>query len=252
MKNIIILSDGINSLVDELSKEFFHQNIALHIFNTESLCKLKCLQQIDFIITSYDYFDFLFNLNKNLASNKAKIVILPIIDKLNLLNNFLYPLCDLDYLTGAYTRKGFEINLEDNFSYCKKNNLNLQLMIIDIDNFKEINDFHGHLTGDDTLKNMAKLIRSSLRSNDFFARIGGDEFALIFNSPNIDYVIKIAERIINNLKKIKVSISVGIAEIDIKDVNISDLIRRADKALYIAKKNKVNKIIVEAVQGSFL
>ena len=144
-----------------------------------------------------------------------------------------------DKLTGLYNRRGYEFLLQ---------NVDMEtstLLIIDLDEFKSINDTHGHDVGDEVLKKAAKTIINSFRSQDYICRIGGDEFAVIMIRSDSSMKDLIARKInmINEKLSVSdendnppVSCSVGVAFGRI-GLNVSDMFKRADTALYETKKN---------------
>lgn len=144
-----------------------------------------------------------------------------------------------DKLTGLYNRRGYEFLLQ---------NVDMEtstLLIIDLDEFKSINDTHGHDVGDEVLKKAAKTIFNSFRSQDYICRIGGDEFAVIMIRSDSSMKDLIARKInmINEKLSVSdendnppVSCSVGVTFGRI-GLNVSDMFKRADTALYETKKN---------------
>ncbi|OMH39843.1 GGDEF domain-containing protein [Desulfurobacterium indicum] len=132
--------------------------------------------------------------------------------KLTEVNQELYT----DPLTGIYNRRFMEDFGEDivhRFNY---------LLFVDIDNFKEINDTHGHDTGDEVLKRLGKLFKNLLRNRDIIIRFGGDEFLIAIDTPTEEIAMKVANRIHKSIKetdfkyedkKIKITVSIGVAKI---------------------------------------
>jgi diguanylate cyclase (GGDEF)-like protein len=152
----------------------------------------------------------------------------------------LKSMAQIDTLTGIYNRRKF-------FELAKEINNPSALILMDLDKFKLINDTYGHHIGDLVLKEFANTVSTSIRKNDIFARIGGEEFALIL--PNItEYeAIKVAENLRKkiedlNINGLKFTISMGVTTFH--DEEITEALKRADKALYKAKKvrNRVEYI----------
>lgn len=148
-----------------------------------------------------------------------------------------------DGLTGIYNRQFFIKQLEKEIELSKINNRPLVLIMLDVDNFKKINDKYGHLSGDLTLKKVTEVLRRSTREEDIIGRFGGDEFIIILPKSTPQYARNIAERIRGNIeaaeiktdeKTIKVTVSVGITGFLIEQ-NKEDLIEKADKAMYRSK-----------------
>lgn len=129
---------------------------------------------------------------------------------------------------------------------------NYSIMMIDIDNFKNINDLHGHLVGDDILKELGILLKQTIRRGDILASFGGDEFILML-PIDINTSTLVAERIKKEIEQetfenkfnqqlIKITISIGIAD-NISNSSVEKIIHTADQALYLAKQNGKNKVI---------
>jgi len=152
----------------------------------------------------------------------------------------------IDPLTRIYNRKALERDLIEILEKGKDKDLDLVVAIIDLDNFKYINDSYGHLVGDFVLIKFVKIIKSLIRSNDKIYRYGGDEFVIVFNRSTVVHAVKSIERIINKISKTKLkyndyiiplSISVGITQHKKGDI-VESLIKRAYNALYEAKATK--------------
>jgi len=157
----------------------------------------------------------------------------------------LYYLAHYDTLTGIQNRFLFEENLQKALTRAKRMNYEVIFFFIDLDDFKTINDTYGHAAGDIVLKSVVQNIKKVIRTEDTFARISGDEFALIMeitseNNCNADLV---AEKIINalskdiqlNNKKINMSCSIGISCFPQDATTAQDLLQKADYAMYKAK-----------------
>jgi len=153
----------------------------------------------------------------------------------------------IDYLTNIASRYKMDEEAARWISFCHNNNLPLSMSFVDIDDFKLINDEHGHLTGDSVLVDLTKLIRSKLRNTDIIARWGGDEFALLFPSSSLTETVAILEdmkRSINEhvfIKGIKITCCYGIVEMK-SDSDFQSMIKEADGLMYIGKKNEKNNL----------
>jgi diguanylate cyclase (GGDEF)-like protein len=157
-----------------------------------------------------------------------------------------------DTHTGLYNKR-FIINELENISrIARRSGRAFSIIIIDIDDFKQINDLYGHNSGDDYLKSIAKLFTQSLREQDIAGRIGGDEFLIILPETTIDGAFQLAIRIRKNVEdfilhylnfKIMTTISAGVCQYknSIKDVN--ELLDIADQALYEAKRSGKNNVM---------
>ncbi len=152
----------------------------------------------------------------------------------------------IDPLTKVYNRKALERDLLEILEKGKEKKLDLCIVMLDLDNFKLINDAYGHLVGDFVLIKFVQIIKSLLRESDKIYRYGGDEFVIIFNRASLGVVKKIVERLINKISKTKlkykehlisISVSAGIT-CHKKGDDVESLIKRADEALYEAKVTK--------------
>ncbi len=150
---------------------------------------------------------------------------------------------DLDPLTGIY-RKGYLNEFIERAIIEKRQ---FALIVLDIDNFKQINDTYGHLTGDDVLREFVALIKQHIRKNDFFARWGGEEFILLFENNTMEEAITKVEKIrryieTHHFESIgQITASFGVACINEND-NVNSIFARADKALYQAKAQGKNQV----------
>lgn len=156
-----------------------------------------------------------------------------------------------DDLTGISNRRDFVEKANIEISKVLRYKKTLILFMMDIDYFKEINDKYGHLTGDKIISSIAKLVKLHLRNYDIFARVGGDEFSLIFSDSNIDATILAVSRIKDiikdtifkfNKKSISCTVSFGGCAIKPHD-NLETFIDRADENLYKAKRSGRNRIV---------
>jgi len=151
-----------------------------------------------------------------------------------------------DSLTNLFNYHRFQESLEKEIYRARRYNLQLSIILADIDHFKAVNDTYGHLAGDYALKKIAECLTDSLRESDSAARYGGEEFALILPETDPDGAFIVAERLRDNInsmtinyesKKISPTMSFGVASFDpANDMSKNDLIKKADHALYEAKK----------------
>ncbi|GAB6182388.1 GGDEF domain-containing protein [Thermodesulfovibrio hydrogeniphilus] len=157
-----------------------------------------------------------------------------------------------DELTSVYNRKAGFDRLMEEMARMRRNGGNLSIAMIDIDNFKSINDKYGHLVGDRVLRHIAMEIKKSLRLNDIVSRYGGEEFLVIL--PDTDEISacfalervreSISKKPVNiGREKLYITVSIGIAELSFNE-NPIDAIERADNALYRAKYSGKNRIEV--------
>jgi diguanylate cyclase (GGDEF)-like protein/PAS domain S-box-containing protein len=157
-----------------------------------------------------------------------------------------------DFLCNTYNRQYAYQLLQDVFNRAKEHHYPLTIMMIDIDEFKAINDQYGHAAGDLVLTKISASIKSMLQANDILGRYGGDEFLVGLDHKNKNDAIKIAESIKNNIScqlitisegnKISITISVGIKCLE-NELTLDELINKADICLYTAKKEGRNRVI---------
>jgi len=164
----------------------------------------------------------------------------------------LYILSSTDHLTQVKNKLSFSRNLRKEIIRSKRYKRNLFLAIIDIDNFKNINDSYGHTQGDATIKKISNEIIASIRESDTLYRIGGDEFAIIFVETNTNDATIIGNKICNrvantiSIERINVTLSIGISSFDFNksESNEESLFKRADKALYLSKNKGRNNVSI--------
>ncbi|AOT08151.1 GGDEF domain-containing response regulator [Pseudoalteromonas luteoviolacea] len=157
-----------------------------------------------------------------------------------------------DTLTLLNNRRAFDEKLKEHVNLFIRYNENFALLFIDLDDFKTVNDMHGHLAGDELLKQVGSRLKKSIRATDFIARIGGDEFAIIIQKYNEKSELSaVANNKLNHFdspfivnvngvnQSLNVTLSIGIATShDIDELSAEMLIHAADKAMYDAKKVK--------------
>lgn len=151
-----------------------------------------------------------------------------------------------DSLTNTYNRNKFNEVFKEEREDALRYNRPLSLLVIDIDNFKKINDSYGHTMGDVVLIELVKVIRNSIRKEDFFARWGGEEFVILLANTPLENAKKAAEHLRKTIEKtdimnLKVTMSVGVSQLSINDTQ-ETLFKRCDEALYMAKKEGKNRV----------
>jgi len=153
----------------------------------------------------------------------------------------------IDPLTGLYNRRSFQRYLEKEIERSKRAGSILTLLMVDIDEFKHINDTYGHIAGDKVLKTVANLLTANVRKADIVARYGGDEFIVLMpDSPKSDAEkakVRISETLVkrNREASIKINISVGIHESDGSDN--SEILNIVDRSMYMEKNKKQERNI---------
>ena len=160
-------------------------------------------------------------------------------------------LATTDALTGANNLRYFLQHAEEELIRARRYNTPLTLITLDVDHFKAINDSYGHHIGDEVLKKLVSTCRKVLRTTDIFARIGGEEFSVLFVQTGITAARATAERLRTSIgsgsyrtndQVISFTISIGLSELRNGDKTIKDIMHRADKALYRAKKAGRNRL----------
>jgi diguanylate cyclase (GGDEF)-like protein len=154
-----------------------------------------------------------------------------------------------DHLTGVLNRKGFYEILEIEVYRAKRNRTSLGLAYCDIDNFKEVNDSLGHDAGDDVLIQFSKMVTSEIRKTDIFARIGGDEFVILFQDIDLRESKSIVRKIMNEFAKISerkewpTTLSIGIGVFRSRHLDIKKMMTATDTLMYNVKKGTKNGVI---------
>ncbi|MBL7156739.1 MAG: diguanylate cyclase [Candidatus Omnitrophica bacterium] len=158
-----------------------------------------------------------------------------------------------DWMTGTFNKGYFLKKAEEELEKSLRNNIPLTFILMDIDNFKEINDTLGHLAGDKVIREFAERLKRQTRKIDLIGRFGGDEFMVMLSHKRKEEALVAAERLQKAMKKpiifeknkINTSISMGVIEVkDIKKVEMNYLLKRADEALYEAKSKGGNCYIL--------
>ena len=164
----------------------------------------------------------------------------------------LQRLATTDGLTQSSNRRHFFDCAHREFEQARKQGEPLSFLLLDIDDFKVINDTYGHQVGDSVLQRIAESGRASLRRGDVFGRIGGEEFAAVFPGCAPDMAMQVAERLQREIQRLGfchgdqtfgITISQGLTRLTAEDANIDALFARADAAMYEAKRQGKNRII---------
>ena len=164
----------------------------------------------------------------------------------------LQRLATTDGLTQSSNRRHFFDCAHREFEQARKQDEPLSFLLLDIDDFKVINDTYGHQVGDSVLQRIAESGRASLRRGDVFGRIGGEEFAAVFPGCAPDMAKQVAERLQREIQRLGfchddqtfgITISQGLTSLTAEDANIDALFARADAAMYEAKRQGKNRII---------
>jgi diguanylate cyclase (GGDEF)-like protein len=167
----------------------------------------------------------------------------------------LRELANHDSLTGISNRRYFIEMANQELALTKRRLTPLSIAVLDVDHFKQINDLNGHAVGDEVLKSLCRGVHNLLRETDIFARIGGEEFAVLLPDTRLDVARELAERLRQSIEESKFSlnngeinytVSIGVAMLKSTDTCIDDFLMRADGAMYKAKQNGRNRVEVDA------
>ncbi len=175
-----------------------------------------------------------------------------LVDRIQQANRRLEQLAITDPLTGIYNRRYFFERLEQEVARSIRYGTPLSCLMMDVDDFKKLNDRWGHLTGDSVLREIARRIQQSIRRVDIPARYGGEEFVLLLPQTDLAGAVVEAERIRKTVadtpfpdlpKEIRVTVSIGVATLSDDIRSAEELVRSADDALYKAKSEGKNRCV---------
>ena len=166
----------------------------------------------------------------------------------------------VDHLTGVANRFFFQQRFENEIRRTENYRQVLALFMFDIDEFKKINDTHGHYAGDVVIKKMAELVKKNTRSSDLVGRYGGDEFMVLITSTTEEQAASFAEHLRKKISTtdiaipgteipVRITISGGIAIFPAHGQSTTELFRAADDALYESKRQGRNRILVATAVG---
>ncbi len=163
-------------------------------------------------------------------------------------------LASIDPMSGLYNRRFFSDMAENIVALAKRQKRNVCIILLDIDNFKSINDTYGHDVGDDVIKKLSRVLKDNTRKSDILCRYGGEEFILLLPETSLQWATKIADdlrlefnsyKFTLHEKQISFTASFGVSTLDIRlESALEDGIKRADKALYRAKNSGKNQVVV--------
>jgi diguanylate cyclase (GGDEF)-like protein len=165
----------------------------------------------------------------------------------------LETLAAIDFLTGIYNRRHFEMLARAELARSQRYMRPLSILMIDIDHFKAINDRMGHAAGDRILQNVAAVCRAEKRDSDVIARVGGEEFAILLTETAEMAAVRFAERLRRQIgdstptifqEKVGVTVSIGVAGASVRTAGVESLMRQADQALYEAKHLGRDRVVL--------
>jgi len=205
--------------------------------NSEDSCEFIKFGANDFIEKPYTEIELISRINANLD----------LLDSFKQAKN----LANRDYLSGAYNRRFLFDSGTSIFKKAQRKKENIALAMIDIDNFKNINDTYGHDMGDLVIKNTVNLLNKTLRTSDLMVRFGGEEFCILLEYISLEDTISLFQRIIekfeHNIVKVNnqsfsYTVSIGICYG--MEENLETLIKKSDDNLYLAKNNGKNQLVI--------
>jgi two-component system cell cycle response regulator len=159
-----------------------------------------------------------------------------------------------DELTGLYNRRYLFAHLEELIARRAAAGFDIAVLVLDIDHFKSVNDRHGHLGGDDVLRELAQRMPRQVRSVDLVARFGGEEFVVVMPETDLIGAEIVAERLraaiakepfllLSSRERVPITISIGVAAAEAADDSVDAILKRADDALYAAKNGGRDRVV---------
>jgi diguanylate cyclase (GGDEF)-like protein len=181
------------------------------------------------------------------------------LDEIHALQAQLSEQANRDPLTGLYNRRYLDATLARELARCAREGQPLSLMLIDLDHFKQVNDTYGHPAGDAVLKMLAAMLNQQARAGDVACRYGGEEFLLVLPNMPQDIALRRAEQwradfaastVAFDTRQVQATLSVGIATYPDHGNSPEELIRCADRALYRAKSEGRNRVVLFAAESA--
>ena len=200
-----------------------------------------------------DYVCKPFEVMELLARVRAQLRIKDLNDSLKRANDRLKELVDIDDLTGLFNMRSLYKRLDYELDRARRYNRSLSVLMMDLDNFKQVNDKHDHLFGSFVIKEVGKMIRENIRKVDFAARYGGDEYLVVLTEISLEGATTFANRLRSKIEeatytnefytmRLTASLGLAIANPNQNEVDARALVRYADRALYKAKENGRNRV----------
>jgi diguanylate cyclase (GGDEF)-like protein/PAS domain S-box-containing protein len=187
------------------------------------------------------------------AQGKVIVGIAEDITEKKRLEGELHRLATTDVLTQSSNRRHFFECARREFEHARQYGSPLGFLLLDLDDFKKINDQYGHQLGDQVLQRLAQCGANALRRGDLFGRIGGEEFAALFPGCEPDIALQVAERLQREVQRLNfqhddvsfgITVSQGLTSLRAADANLEALYARADAAMYLAKRQGKNQIVL--------
>lgn len=228
-----IISVLIHKKLDEDEAKIIWKNLVTHMKSLETTLK----RPVGINVASVDYIE-----NIKTISQDMKIMFEDEFESIS-------KIATVDDLTGLYKREVLDIFIKKIYEKSKRKSSFFSFIMIDIDDFKNVNDTYGHQKGDEVLAEISKIIKNSIRTMDIAFRYGGEELSVIFPDTKKDDAFKIAEKIRVNIEKkytnnMNITVSIGISSNEDKSSDQIEIIKNADELLYEAKNNGKNQVKV--------
>ena len=238
------LLDEVHTEVEETAK-FFN----IKITHQKSIAEILQIANAELSVLNLSYEQ----MNRELVEKTVKLELMT--KELEKKNAFLEKLAHIDGLTEAYNHRYFQNFLDKEIKRADRNESNVSLVMIDIDNFKPFNDAYGHQIGDQILIQFSEQFRNSIREYDLFARYGGEEFVVVLPDTDSTQAAEVAEKLrtmiggytfTHERETYHITASFGVASTNpaTDDFDKNELISRADKALYESKKKGRNTVTI--------
>jgi len=263
----LILVTNIRELegLQDLSEEILSKDTEMHYFeyrvgNNEVILSARYFPDLDwYLIVEQDQSNALQSARRNLIGNIAVgllvslLVIGLVVVVLNLFIDKLEQTATTDELTGLFNRRKMEDLLEREIAFSRRYGDPLSLIMLDVDQFKSVNDTFGHHTGDTYLKRMCEVLVMEIRKVDFLGRWGGEEFLILLPKTDDEQAKELAERLRSSVEMMHIesgqglitrTVSVGVASTKTAKLDLDLMIRQADEAMYQAKQAGGNRVIV--------
>ena len=234
---------------------FLKQSINLKVkgYVSKPLNMGSLIENISEIVETKFLREELQSVNKNLLQEveyKTK-KLQEVIKTLEAKNNILDYQATHDSLTSLFNRLKLNKEVENEMLRAKRYKHGLSLIMLDIDNFKKVNDTYGHNVGDIVLKELANILQQCTRETDICARWGGEEFIVLFPHTVQNDAYIVSEKIRNRFAEYKfdsidgnITLSIGLSMYEDNDISKDEFIKKADIALYSAKNNGKNKVVI--------
>ena len=158
-----------------------------------------------------------------------------------------------DQLTGALNRRGLDEAMQREISRAARRKMPLSVAVLDLDNFKRLNDTYGHQAGDDALIHLTRVVKKTLRPTDIVARFGGEEFIVLYSDTALEPAVEITRRLqreltkryfLHNNERLLITFSAGVAQFKPGETQ-EQVFARADKAMYQAKLQGKNRVVAD-------